>query len=748
MRNKINLVTGETYTLSELFSGERRIIVPDLQRDYCWGCVGEKATNGSTDLVSGYIKTLLKHSKGDTFNIGIIYGYEAPANHVQLCDGQQRITTLYLLIGMLNRRLGDNRFARYLATSSFGGKSLREPYLQYAIRESSVYFLRDLLNNVFLVVGSTNGSDIGEVIRKSDWYFGDYNYDPSIQSMIGALVSIESALSHLDKSAMEVLGRFLLNGLAFMYYDLENRSNGEETFVVINTAGEPLSPTENLKPLAITAEINKHYQGNLANKWEEIETWFWRKRANGNDTADVGFNEFLRWVAILHYAEKSIASGNEQKEKVQRILGLKKEEKYTFPIHEIPFENIRKCWEIIRFLFDKWEFCHELDTGWLSPSHGGYIEQIDCFKLLPLVAWLLKRDLVESDEKERNLLRMHRFFDNIARLEAAKSVNEIFCDAIYLAIKYKDIGESSEDTSVSNTILTEEERRKLRILSKSGTQRYGIEEAFWSAQENRILYGEITPLLDWSTENNEFDFELFKRYMEEFRTFFCSPDNYFLNRVRRALLSYDLIDYPVKNGKNLSFCGENRQWKKVIFSNIKLIQNFLDELASGIQIQSIIDRCDPANKWFDIAREGCLLDYCENKNIQVAQNQPDEYWLIKKTNAMTATSIPISLLKETRKRFGADGFDYIFPDCIGFHKTIDSCNRFFQRWLRPNRDEVELYLMSHRKQRDSYILRNNSGGKNDLEKYSLKITETMTEDDIEKGMIALVAQAEAAVAQN
>ena len=37
MRNKINFISGETYTLAELFSGNRKIIIPDLQRDYCWG---------------------------------------------------------------------------------------------------------------------------------------------------------------------------------------------------------------------------------------------------------------------------------------------------------------------------------------------------------------------------------------------------------------------------------------------------------------------------------------------------------------------------------------------------------------------------------------------------------------------------------------------------------------------------------------------------------------------------------------
>ena len=63
MKNKSNLVTGETYTLSELFSGERRIIIPDLQRDYCWGCVETPARNEESDLVLGFVKELVKYSK-------------------------------------------------------------------------------------------------------------------------------------------------------------------------------------------------------------------------------------------------------------------------------------------------------------------------------------------------------------------------------------------------------------------------------------------------------------------------------------------------------------------------------------------------------------------------------------------------------------------------------------------------------------------------------------------------------------
>ena len=86
MANKINFITGETYTLAELFSGERQIIIPDLQRDYCWGSSKNKKASGETgELVSDFIDnlfTLYELKDKAALNLGLIYGYEVPADHI------------------------------------------------------------------------------------------------------------------------------------------------------------------------------------------------------------------------------------------------------------------------------------------------------------------------------------------------------------------------------------------------------------------------------------------------------------------------------------------------------------------------------------------------------------------------------------------------------------------------------------------------------------------------------------------
>ena len=150
-KNKINFITGETYTLSELFSGERKIVIPDLQRDYCWGDAVH--TNEKKELVTDFVKTLISLYEGESasrLNLGLIYGYESPANQIQLCDGQQRITTLFLILGMLNKYSQKNFFRQYLISDFEYKNDDREPYLNYAIRESSLYFMSDLVCHFFI----------------------------------------------------------------------------------------------------------------------------------------------------------------------------------------------------------------------------------------------------------------------------------------------------------------------------------------------------------------------------------------------------------------------------------------------------------------------------------------------------------------------------------------------------------------------------------------------------------------------
>ena len=85
------LVSGERYSLSYILSEDNRIIIPDLQRDYCWGdnvTSSDISKTYASAFVEGLINNLAQAKDQDSLNLGLIYGYEAPAGHIQLCDGQ------------------------------------------------------------------------------------------------------------------------------------------------------------------------------------------------------------------------------------------------------------------------------------------------------------------------------------------------------------------------------------------------------------------------------------------------------------------------------------------------------------------------------------------------------------------------------------------------------------------------------------------------------------------------------------
>lgn len=601
MANKINFITGETYTLAELFSEETQVIIPDLQRDYCWGGDNNTKATGRGKLVSDFVNNLIKQYNKDkeTLNLGLLYGYEVPANHIQLCDGQQRVTTLFLLLGMINKHT--NTLQQHLISDFEYKHDDKEPYLKYAIRESSLYFLSDLVCNFFI-----NNTDAVEDIRKADWYFQNYDLDPSIQSMINALGIIENLLKNESIDLMS-FGDWLLYKLTFMYVDMETRKNGEETFVIINTTGEPLSATENLKPLVIDAEINTSVQ-DVGSKWEEIETWFWQHRSNNNDTADAGFNEFLRWVTML-------VSVND-KSTFQKTL---KDEEYTFPTERVSFEEIYAYWQAVVFLFEKWDYRGQLNEDFLSPKTN--IQQIDCFWLLPLIEYC-KRWKIEN-AADRNLYRLFMFVHNLRKIRRIRDDAPVD-QAIIIARNCNDILELTDnDLNISPTILSKEELLKLNILKENIKNRNEIEESFWNAQNydaecHQIWSGEILPLIEWSFNDGVFDIDLFNKYLQQFDKTFKGECDANIDNVRRALLTRKLKGYPrIFSGYTVySFAWEWSDWKTLINDNKQEFKSFFDDLRNGISCEQMIAEYPQNNDWAEFVYDERLMGYCKKKNLQ------------------------------------------------------------------------------------------------------------------------------------
>lgn len=629
MANKINFITGETYTLAELFSEERQIIIPDLQRDYCWGNDNNTKASGKGELVTDFVKNLIEqfqYKDNESLNLGLLYGYEIPTNHIQLCDGQQRVTTLFLLLGMINKHT--SALQQHLISDFEYKHDDKEPYLKYAIRESSLYFLSDLVCNFFI-----NNTDAVEVIKTTDWYFQDYDLDPSIQSMIKALGIIENILKDENLDLMS-FGDWLLYKLTFMYVDMETRKNGEETFVIINTTGEPLSATENLKPLVINENNNI---ADVDTKWEEIETWFWQHRGKPNDTADVGFNEFLRWLTMLNTKENDLRT-------------ILKDGNFIFPVKDLSIDDIYNYWRAIEFLFEKWVHRSCLKSELLSPNtKNKRISQIECFELLPLIEYCKRRAI--EDAEDRNLYRLYMFLHNLCKIRnVAKNVNDLVGDVIKISRNCNDILELvDKDLGISGIILSKEERIKLDILKRNVESRTKIEEAFWKAQSydeiksHEIWSGEILPLIEWASADGVFDINLFNEYLQTFDETFKGKCHANIDNVRRALLTRKLKGYPrIFSGYTVySFAWEWSDWKTLINDNKQEFKSFFDDLRNGISCEQMIAEYPQNNDWAEFVNDKRLMGYCEKKNLQ----WHNKSWYLMKSEKWSAAHANVNAYK-------------------------------------------------------------------------------------------------------
>lgn len=603
--NKKSFESGKEYTLADIFSGDNKIVIPDLQRDYCWGGKSYDKENKLQELVPDFITSLIdlyKKNRQDKFTLGLIYGYEEPDFHIQLCDGQQRITTLFLLLGMLNRK-ADGEFQKYLISDFKLTEDDEEPYLQYAIRESTLYFLSDLVYEFFL----KKDLDL-EKIKKQDWYFDEYNLDASIVSMIEALKQIKERLTIEIDLDFADFGHFITNELQMLYYDVGDRTQGEETFVVINTTGEPLTATENLKPKFIN-NLSVEKQQEASELWEEWETFFWKNRHGGgtqeNDTADKGFLEFFRWLILLSSDDESVLESITKGNKVN--------------IDNLQLADIQRYFDIVRFSFMSSDIFRN-NRDWLAPNDMN--DQIIWFRILPVIEYIKRF----GEDNIRNIIRVKRFFKNIAR---NRNVSRDIAQMLPLAIRIikelpsADIADIISMKNISKTLLTDEENLKFNLYKKA-LNRLELENLFWKEEDHKVWQGEIMPILEWSGGYN-FDLNLFKKYSNVFSILFYGNMDYEkLDITRRALLTRNLSYYPrIFNGyTNYSFCWKYSDWKTLINDNRHSFKLFFDELLDKNEdiIYKELDKMiknNPSDKDYDeFVKIPELLDFCKEKNIQ------------------------------------------------------------------------------------------------------------------------------------
>ena len=304
------------YSLAQLIGSDNidQVVIPEMQRDYVWKAENVNALLRSIeakwqskkslslaiaaegqpieDALKDYLTKEYERLRFST-RIGFIYAYYDSSDNkrLYLIDGQQRITTLYLLLLALYSQAGKAKdfLSRYMSLDD-------HPKLDYRVRESAHRFLVDFIRHIL-------DNPDGNFRAESEKYYSIYDIDPTVKAIESNFDRIRKWVKDqlADSSKASDLIDYIENFIEFNYFDTGLSRQGERLYLYMNSRGEQLSLQEQIRP-TIIARSEKGKKIEMGRQWEQWQNFFWQHRDKERQkaNADAGFKGFLKVAVILH----------------------------------------------------------------------------------------------------------------------------------------------------------------------------------------------------------------------------------------------------------------------------------------------------------------------------------------------------------------------------------------------------------------------------------------------------------------
>ncbi len=241
----------------------KSIRIPLLQRDYIQG--------SNESVISPFIDSLIDES--NTSDLNYIYGYTDDQNYFIPIDGQQRLTTLWIL---------------YLyAAAKADNQAEFNVNLTFLSREYANDFCRKIKCNISEVLqGATATDNLSDKIQDKSWFLSSWINNSTVKNMLLTLKYIHRKCAGLES---ETLWNYLKsdNSITFAFLDMSG-DNGldDDIYIKMNGRGRPLSIFENLKSwmdekVKLANETWKDiWIENMDNLWTQF---FWNNRNLNQD---------------------------------------------------------------------------------------------------------------------------------------------------------------------------------------------------------------------------------------------------------------------------------------------------------------------------------------------------------------------------------------------------------------------------------------------------------------------------------
>lgn len=299
-------MTPKLYTFKELIGSEIQlsedsvaqindIVIPRIQRDYAQGRNGKSVNRVREKFLDALHNAIQNHA---AITLDFVYG-DVEDGKLTLLDGQQRLTTLFLLHWFAAKKASiDKKEFDFLT------------HFSYATRFSSRDFCKAIVEKEI----NFDCEKLSEEIKNQSWYPYDWKNDPTIQSMLVMIDAIQDKFAGVDN----LWDNLVDNGIiSFYFLPLKEMGLSDELYIKMNSRGKPLTDFEHFKAefLEIIKEQNEDLYKEFSRKIDIDWTNMLFPYRGENQIIDNEFMRYFKYVShILCYKNDIRAIRDDQRQ--------------------------------------------------------------------------------------------------------------------------------------------------------------------------------------------------------------------------------------------------------------------------------------------------------------------------------------------------------------------------------------------------------------------------------------------------
>lgn len=543
------------------------IEIPIIQRDYVQGRDDDKAKEIRKSFLDDIFKSLENNEK---FHLDFVYGSFEETKFIPI-DGQQRLTTLFLLYWYFSKR--ENIEFNVAFT--------------YKTRVSS----REFCEKIFeFQIDFSKDDTVSKQILNSKEFIPFWENDPTIKSMLIIIDEI-----HNRRTQTDYFDR--LNNITFEVFKLEDfgKEQSEELYRKMNSRGKSLTAFENFKAIIEQiVYIDKARHRKIAEKFERkwVDSFWENKYIDKNFLIDNSFMNFVYFITEMLCFEQ----GKDNREKVKSFSFLKEfyqhEDNLSFLEQALDnFEKVELLSKNIEqnfLFFEKNNKIHLLKELVDNYSNSTITNKI----LLYLVIKNINIDKINIKSLiriARNVLYRYRALRRAGAIEYTLNLKyEHIPNLLNSFEKLKDNPYESILTINYDDKNFSHEKEKAKLIQSNSS----LMSKIFELEDYKYINGDLRIFL-----HEEFTFETIEKRIkflsDNLKIIFEQEDSLII----RALLSID--DYSIWIGTVINgdkyFFGQKNRWEIFLTSNpkslekVKIYSNFFNEYKKLGSLDGIIE---------------------------------------------------------------------------------------------------------------------------------------------------------------